>query len=84
MASKPDKPEDPSMRKVRAWFEASELSLHELGLRMGYPAETARQSAWQFMKSHDPHISMLRRFARAAEMPLEELIGEAKGRRAAK
>lgn len=76
MASKPDKSEDPSMRKVRAWFEASGLSLQELGLRMGYPVETARQSAWQFMKSRDPHISMLRRFAGAAGMPLQELIGD--------
>ena len=81
MASKPDKPEDPSMRKVRAWFEASGLSLQEFGLRMGYPLETARQSAWQFMRSRDPHISMLRRFAAAAEMPMEELIGETKGRK---
>jgi transcriptional regulator with XRE-family HTH domain len=77
-----EKHEDPVMRKVRAWFEASGLSLHELGLKMGYPPETARQSAWQFMKSGDPRISMLRRFAKAAGMHVEELIGEEKGRKA--
>jgi hypothetical protein len=76
-----DKRLDPAMAKVRAWFEASGLSLHDLGLKMGYPAETARQSAWQFMKSGDPRISMLRRFAEAAGMQLEEIIGELKGRK---
>jgi transcriptional regulator with XRE-family HTH domain len=67
------------MAKVRAWFEASGLSLHDLGLKMGYPAETARQSAWQFMKSSDPRISMLRRFAQAAGLPIEELTGGQQG-----
>ncbi|HJT76220.1 MAG TPA: helix-turn-helix transcriptional regulator [Gemmataceae bacterium] len=75
-----EKREDPAMVKVRAWFEASGLSLHDLGLRMGYPPETARQSAWQFMKSGDPRISMLRKFAAAAGFSVEELVGErAKG-----
>ena len=77
-----DKQEDPVMAKVRSWFETSGLSLHELGLKMGYPQESARQSAWQFMKSGDPRISMLRRFAVASGMPVEELIGEQKGRKA--
>ena len=75
------KQEDPAMAKVRSWFEASGLSLHDLGVKMGYPPETARQSAWQFMKSRDPHISMLRRFAAAAGMPVEELVSEKKGRK---
>src|SRR5438132_12072341 len=74
-----DKHEDPVMRKVRAWFEASGLSLHDLGLKMGYPAGNARQSAWQFMKSGDPRVSMLRRFARATGMPVEELVAKRKG-----
>ena len=76
-----EKHEDPTMAKVRAWFEASGLTLHDLGLKMGYGPELARQSAWQFMKSGDPRISMLRRFAVAAGMPLAELIGERKGRK---
>jgi transcriptional regulator with XRE-family HTH domain len=73
-----DKLEDPVMAEVRAWFEASGLSLLDLGLKMGYPPETARQSAWQFMKSGDPRISMLRKFAAAAEMPVEELVNKKK------
>lgn len=41
---------------------------------MGYPPETARQSAFQFMKSGDPRISMLRRFAKAMEMDVKDLL----------
>ncbi len=66
------------MGKVRALFEKSGLSLHALGIAMGYDAETARQSAFQFMKSGDPRISMLRRFAKAMKVKLEDLIAENK------
>lgn len=69
------------MTKVRDWFKESGLSLHDLGLKMGYDPETARQSAWQFMRSGDPRISMLRRFAVASGMPLEELVGVKKARK---
>jgi hypothetical protein len=62
------------MRRIRAAFEKSKLSLHALGLAMGYPAETARKSAWQFMKTADPRMSMIRRFAGAVDIPLEELV----------
>jgi transcriptional regulator with XRE-family HTH domain len=70
---KQERPEDPAMVRVRAQFEQSELTLHDLGLRMGYPEESARKSAWQFMKTSDPRISMLRRFAKALNIPIEEL-----------
>ena len=73
-----DKTEDTSMGIIRDRFKTSGLSLHALGVAMGYDALTARQSAFQFMKSGDPRISMLRRFAKAMEMPLEELLAESK------
>lgn len=73
-----EKTEDTSMTKVRALFEQSGMSLHALGLAMGYDGDTARQSAFQFMKSGDPRISMLRRFAKAMEIPLSELLDENK------
>jgi transcriptional regulator with XRE-family HTH domain len=73
-----EKHEDPSMRKVRVLFDKSGLSLHDLGMRMGYEAENARQSAWQFMKTGDPRISMLRKFAYALGIPLENLTIEKK------
>jgi transcriptional regulator with XRE-family HTH domain len=70
------KREDAAMAKVRSLFAGSGLTLDELGQRMGYPAASARQSAWQFMRAGDPRISMLRRFARAMGMPVEQLLAE--------
>jgi transcriptional regulator with XRE-family HTH domain len=70
--------EDPVMRKVRGLFEKSGLSLHELGLKMGCAEATARQSVWQFMRTSDPHISLLRRFADALGVPIEELVKKGK------
>ena len=68
---------DPAMAAVLVAFEKSELSLHELGVRMGYPVETARMSAWQFIqKTSDPRMSMLRRFAKAMRIPIETLVAE--------
>jgi transcriptional regulator with XRE-family HTH domain len=75
-----DKSEDTSMGNVHAIFEKSGLTLNDLGLKMGYEASTARQAAWQFMKSGDPRISMLRRFAKALDIPLADLIDEKKSR----
>ena len=73
-----EKHQDPSMARVKALFKESGLSLHDLGLKMGYPPEGARQSAFQFMKSGDPRISMLRRFAKALGVSLEKLTRENK------
>ena len=41
---------------------------------MGYAEEIARQSAWQFMRTDDPRISMLQKVAEAMEIPMEELV----------
>jgi hypothetical protein len=68
--------EDAAMTQVRVLFKASGLSLHDLGLKMGYQPEIARQSAFQFLKTSDPRVSMLRRFAKAMEISIEELVGE--------
>lgn len=65
--------DDPAMIKVRAIFKKSGLSLIELGKRMGYSDETARQAAWQFMQSHDPRMSMLRKFADAMGVSIDML-----------
>lgn len=63
------------MQTVRARFEASGLSLHDLGLKMGYSPESARKSAWQFIqKTDDPRLSMLERFAKAMGVDVKELL----------
>jgi transcriptional regulator with XRE-family HTH domain len=65
------------MARVRDRFESSGLSLHDLGMKMGYPEESARKSAWQFIsKTADPRLSMLSRFATAIGMSLAELIAD--------
>ena len=66
--------QDDTMDRVRARFEKSGLSLHQLGLKMGYPAASARKSAWQFMKTGDPRVSMLRRFAKAMGISVKSLL----------
>jgi transcriptional regulator with XRE-family HTH domain len=66
---------DPSMTAVRQRFESSKLSLDELGIRMGYPKESARKSAWQFLNAtNDPRLSMLRKFAAAVKCSIRSLV----------
>lgn len=69
---------DPAMGKVLALFSESGLTLVDLGKRMGYADETARQAAWQFMKTRDPRMSMLRKFAEAMGMPVDHLLPKGK------
>lgn len=62
------------MNKVRAQFEASGLSLEELGQKMG-AATNSRQTAWQFLnKTTDPRLSMLIRFADAIGKDVKDLL----------
>lgn len=70
---------EPTMTKIVAMFEASGKTLDQLGQEMGYEPDTARKAAWQFLKkTADPRLSMLKRFAKAMEVPLEELVAENK------
>jgi len=66
--------DDPVMDAVRQRFEQSGLTLQALGDKMGYPAESSRQSVAQFLKSGDPQISMLRRFAKAVGISVATLL----------
>jgi hypothetical protein len=66
---------DPSMRKVLKLVEKSGKTLDEIGVAMGYPAETARQSVWQWLrKTKDPRVSVLRRFAKAIDADVRDLL----------
>jgi transcriptional regulator with XRE-family HTH domain len=71
---------DPVMERVAVIFEESGKTIEELGEGMGYaPGRFARQSAFQFLKkTKDPRLSMLRRFAKALDVSLEELIKDEK------
>ena len=68
------KHEDPVMEAVRKRHKAAKLTLQQLGEKMGYAPSSARQAAHQFLKSGDPQISMLRRFADAVGIKLETLL----------
>lgn len=66
--------DDPVMDAVRKRFEESGLTLQALGEKMGYAPGGARQAVSQFLKSGDPQISMLRRFAEAMGISLLSLL----------
>jgi transcriptional regulator with XRE-family HTH domain len=68
------KAEDPSMRKVHKLWEASGMTQQELGEKMGYPVESARKSVSQFLRSGNPQIGMLRRFAKAVGVKIESVL----------
>jgi hypothetical protein len=56
-------------------FTASGKTYDELGLAMGYKADTARKSAWQFVaRTADPRLSMLIKFAKAMGIDPRELL----------
>ena len=65
---------DPVMQAIRERFEKSGMTQQELGEKMGYAPETARQAVSQFLKSGDPQVSMLRRFARAVGVSVSTLL----------
>jgi len=67
--------EDPVMEAARQRFEASGMSLEALGVKMGYPKQSARKSAWQFLYgTNDPRLSMLRKFAGAVGVKAATLL----------
>jgi hypothetical protein len=52
---------------------------------MGYDEATTRESVCQVLRTADPRIGMLRRFADdAAGVPLEELVAPGKAKRGKK
>jgi transcriptional regulator with XRE-family HTH domain len=70
---------DQAMLHARELFDKSEMTLDDLGQKMGYAPKIARKSAWQFLnKTADPRLSMLRRFCKAIGVSAEELIAENK------
>ena len=71
--------DDPAMILVRKLWEVKRThgwTMQQLGERMGYPTASARKSVSQFLKSHDPHIGMLRRFAKGLDIPVIDLFAD--------
>jgi hypothetical protein len=56
-------------------FHASRLTLQQVGVRMGYPADAARRAAWHFLyRTADPPLLEFVRFAKAVGVPVQALI----------
>jgi hypothetical protein len=65
---------DAWVERARDAFFASHLTLYRLGLAMGYPEESARQDAWQFLyRTPAPPAADVRRFARAVGVSVTSL-----------
>lgn len=69
-----DKQTDPVMDSIRKRVADSGLTYQELGEKMGYAPTTARQSVSQFLKSGDPRVSMVRKFAAAVGISVQTLL----------
>jgi transcriptional regulator with XRE-family HTH domain len=62
------------MANVHKLVEKSGLTQQVIGERMGYPASSARKSVSQFLKSTNPTIGVLTRFAKAMKVKVERLL----------
>ena len=62
-------------RKINKLFEASGMTLEELGVKMGYDPGKARRSAWAFLKNTtDPRLSTLESLAKALGVEVKDLL----------
>ena len=62
------------MANARALVAQSGLTQREIGKRMGYPPNSARQSVSQFLRGYNPTINSLKRFADAMGVSVESLL----------
>jgi transcriptional regulator with XRE-family HTH domain len=62
------------MMKVRALVKKSGLTQQVIGEKMGYDPKSARQSVSQFLKSEDPTLRVVGRFAKAMGVSVEDLL----------
>jgi len=62
------------LRKAYLLIQESGLNHQQIGERMEYPSNSARQSVGQFLNSTNPSIEMLRRFAEALGVEAGSLL----------
>ena len=62
------------LERARKLVANSGLTYQQIGERMGYPRESARQSVGQFLRGTNPTVSMLIRFAEAMGVEARELL----------
>ena len=62
------------LQKARLAAVESGLTYEQIGVKMGHPKKSARQSAWQFFYSKNPSVAMLMRFCEAMEIDVRDLF----------
>jgi transcriptional regulator with XRE-family HTH domain len=62
------------LKKARKALKKSGLTYQQVGERMGYPPESARQSVGQFLSGTNPSVKMLLRFAKAVGVDARDLL----------
>ena len=62
------------MVEVRKLVKESGLTQQVIGEQMGYHPNSARQSVSQFLRSENPTIGVLARFAKAMGVKVESLL----------
>jgi len=62
------------LKKANRLMQESGLTYQQVGERMSYRPESARQSAWQFLHSKNPSVARLIRFADAMGIDTKELL----------
>jgi len=62
------------LKKAKLLAVKSGKTYHEIGILMGYPQESARQSVWQFLRGTNPSVAMVKRFATAIGAKTTELL----------
>ena len=60
--------------KAKQLLKESSLTYEEVGIRMGYPLESARQNVWNFLNGKNPSMAMVKRFAEAIAVDVTELL----------
>jgi len=67
------------LKNAKKRLSALGLTYQQVGERMGYPPESARQSVSQFLNGTNPTVAMLLRFAEAAGGDPGELLADQNG-----
>jgi len=62
------------LKKAKGLVAKSGLTYEDVGVKMGCPPESARQSVWQFLNSTNPSIEMFLRFCKAMGVEPKELL----------
>lgn len=62
------------MLRAKKAAKKAGMTYQQIGERMGYPTESARQSVSQLLNSTNPSLAMLMRYAKAIGVELRELV----------